>query len=294
MADVFPIDEAFFEGDAQSTSRSPKAQRRAARKAVKSERNARRAPKILEPRTAKQADYRDSLLQNSLTFAIGPAGVGKTYVPARVFGEMLVTGQIEKVYCARPPVSKPKHRMGFLPGDMQDKTDPWLVPIYEGLRDAMGSAAFEEAKKSGRIEVVPFEFIQGRTFKKAACIVDEAENLDIDDLYITLTRQGDDLHMAMCGDINQARIPDSGLGDVIQIGLEDGHEGTGIIVFDENDVVRSRQAEQWVRSFAKRPGLLGFKKVHIGQNILQQASLTGNNVNESNTGSLPAFLTQAA
>jgi len=228
---------------------SPKASRRQARKAEKERRNAKRNPKPLQARTPTQVEYIRSLRDNELTFGIGPAGVGKTYVPARVYGELLASGQIEKLYVARPNVAKAKHRMGYLPGTMEDKTAPWLVPIFEGVRDSMAPAEFERMRREKKIEEVPYEFMQGRTLKNAACIVDEAENLDLDDLYITLTRQGEDLNMVLCGDPRQSRISNSGLMKVVQMAQMPWMEGVGVVEFGEEDVVRSRQARQWVMAF---------------------------------------------
>lgn len=253
--------EQFFDtGSFPQTATSAKALKRQQKKAQKEEKQRGRSPATkLVPRNEKQADYIWSLENNSLSFGIGPAGVGKTYVPARVYGSMLASGEIKKIYLARPNVSKAKHRNGFLPGTMEEKTDPWLVPIFEGLKESLGTRDFEEMRKNKVIEEVPYEFIQGRTFKDAACIVDEAENLDHDDLYITLTRQGEGLLMCLCGDIYQARIPNSGLADVIEMSREDEHDDTGVIEFTEDEVVRSKQAAQWVKSFKRRPHLLGFQ-----------------------------------
>ena len=239
-------DDQFLE---QQEGTSPKATRRQARKAEKERRQAKRNPKPLEARTPTQSEYIKSLRTNELTFGIGPAGVGKTYVPARVYGEMLARGDIEKLYVARPNVAKAKHRNGYLPGTMEDKTAPWLVPIFEGVKDSMAPAEFERMRREKKIEEVPYEFMQGRTFKNAACIVDEAENLDLDDLYITLTRQGEDLNMVLCGDPRQSRIGNSGLMQVVRMAQMPFMEGVGVIEFSEEDVVRSRQARQWVMAF---------------------------------------------
>ena len=196
-----------------------------------------------------------------------------TYVPARVYAEQLLKGEIEKLYVARPNVAKPKHRMGYLPGSAEEKTAPWLVPIMEGVRDSMGSSDFQRLKHEKKIEEVPYEFIQGRTFRNAACIVDEAENLDLDDLYITLTRQGEDLSMVLCGDIYQARIRDSGLAQVIQMAKAPWMESVGIIEFDEDDIVRSNQARQWAKAFRNHQ-TLNFTTEHA-----------------TDQGELPAFIT---
>ncbi len=240
----------YFEAPSASGTQSPKARKREADKATKEARQLRRTPKPIQARTPAQRAYIDALLADTLVMAEGPAGVGKTYVPARVFGAQLASGQIKKIYLARPNVSKAKHRNGFLPGTMEEKTAPWLVPIFEGLKDAMGVDQFERFRREKQIEEVPFEFIQGRTFKDAACIVDEAENLDLDDLYITLTRQGDGLTMVLAGDVNQCRIPDSGFAEVVNMAM--AMEDTSVIRFTEEDVVRSKQAKQWVAAFARR------------------------------------------
>lgn len=300
MADApfHPLGEFFDDGTPPTKTKSAKAARRLAAKAEKEERQLLRTPKPLIPRNAKQAAYIEAITENELTFGIGPAGVGKTYVAARIFGEWLAAGKIGKIFAARPPVAKAKHKMGFLPGDQKEKSEPWLVPIYEGIKDALGPSAFENAKKNGLIEIVPFEFIQGRTLraetgstKGAACIVDEAENLDLDDLYITLTRQGDGLHMVMCGDVNQARIPNSGLADVVQMAQEDDHESSAVIVFTEDEVVRSRQAAQWVKSFAKRPHLLGFKHRDDRLAGLKHGEFGDMMASETDTSTLPGFIT---
>lgn len=228
---------------------SAKATRRQQRKAAKEARTAKRHPKPLEPRSHNQKIYVDSLTENELTFSIGPAGVGKTYVPSRIYGGMLAAGQISKLYVARPNVAKKKHQMGFLPGSAEEKVAPWLVPILEGVKDSMSPADFARFRQEKSIEEVPYEFIQGRTFRDAACIVDEAENLDMDDLYITLTRQGDNLSMVLCGDINQSRIQDSGLAYVVQMAKHPSMQSVGVVEFTEDDVVRSRQAAQWVKAF---------------------------------------------
>lgn len=239
-----------FDHDADEViTTSAKAARRVSRKEEKETRQLRRTPKPLEPRTRNQTLYKKSLEVNSLTFAEGPAGVGKTYVPARIFGEWLSAGKIEKIYLARPNIAKPKHRMGFLPGSADEKMAPWLIPIMEGLKDSMGVYSYENYIKSGAIEIVPYEFMQGRTFASAACIVDEAENLDLDDLYITLTRQGEGLTMVLCGDMVQARIPDSGFAEVIKMSFTYDIRDVGVINFTEEDVVRSKQAYQWVKAF---------------------------------------------
>lgn len=279
LYEMFEIDVTVGVAE-EGTSPSEKARRRHERKKAKHEKQVRRHPKPFEPRTRRQAEYAASILENTLTFGVGPAGVGKTYVPARLFGDQLRERAISKVYAARPNVSKAKHRNGFLPGSADEKSEPWLVPIFEGLKDALGPQEFQRMRRDNTIEIVPFEFIQGRTFKDAGCIVDEAENLDEDDLYITLTRQGEDLSMVLCGDIFQARIPNSGLSTVVQMARAPWMEDTGIIEFGEDDVVRGKQAWQWVKAFADRQRELN----------LRDASEDGIRHEESFRTDPPAFL----
>lgn len=279
MADGLIAPE-IFEDEGVTPPVSEKALRRKMRKAEKAAKQAKRNPKPIVARNAAQAEYIDSIRTNELTFAIGPAGVGKTYVPSRLFGEMLAAGEIEKIYIARPNISKPKHRNGFLPGTLEEKTAPWLVPIFEGIKDAMSGSEFDRLKREKKIEEVPFEFMQGRTFKNAAFIVDEAENLDLDDLYITLTRLGEECAAVFCGDIHQARIPDSGLADVVKMSRQWDMDSVGVIEFSTDDIVRSRQARQWAKAF----------RAHWGQGNLRDVTECGNDDSTTFHDNLPAFL----
>lgn len=235
--------------DPKNPDQSAKAFRRQNRKQEKMDKQNRRSPKPIEARSASQKEYIKSIHDNELTFAVGPAGVGKTYVPSRVFGQMIAEGTIDKLYLARPNVAKSKHRMGFLPGTAEEKTAPWLIPVLEGLKDSMAPSMLDRLRREGKIEIVPYEFMQGRTFANAAWIVDEAENLDLDDLYITLTRQGEGLKAVISGDIRQSRINNSGLAQVVAMGQQEQMESVGVVEFGEDEVVRSRQARQWVRAF---------------------------------------------
>lgn len=282
MADAPTTPAEFFDaGGVAPLANSVKAERRQQRKAEREVKQFRRTPKPIVARNENQTAYINSIHVNELTLAIGPAGVGKTYVPSRLFGEMLVSGQIDKIYVARPNVSKPKHRNGFLPGTMEEKTAPWLIPIFEGIRDGMGPADFDRFRREKKIEEVPFEFMQGRTFKNAAFIVDEAENLDMDDLYITLTRLGEDCYAVFCGDIYQARIHDSGLAQIVKMARDDDMESVGIVEFTFEDIVRSRQAKQWAKAF----------RAHWGHNNLPSAGICDTQVSETfHSGNTPAFL----
>lgn len=231
---------------------SEKALARNIRKRQKEKKQSRRNPKPVQPRSKNQSRYIKSLRMNELTLAVGPAGVGKTYLPARVYGEMLMAGEIDMIYCARPNISKPQHRQGFLPGSSKEKNAPWMIPIFDGLRDAMSPSKFADAERNGMIREVPFEHMQGRTFRDCAAIIDEAENCDIDDLYITLTRQGNNCFMSISGDLLQSRIHNSGLAAIVAMTNHEYMRRVGVIEFTEEDVVRSAQARQWVKAFGDR------------------------------------------
>lgn len=252
---------------------SDKATKREAKKAAKAERQFARSPKPIVARNAAQKTYIRSLVNNELTFGVGPAGVGKTYVPSRIYGEMLAQKKIEKLYIARPNVAKSRHKMGFLPGTAEEKTAPWLIPILEGIRDSMSKSQFEAFRREKLIEEVPYEFIQGRTMKNAAWIVDEAENLDADDLYITLTRQGEDLKMVLCGDINQSRIPNSGFAEAVAMAEQPHMEGIGVVRFQAGDIVRSRQARQWAQAYENRQTLYSSPEHGMDQDVQPELPL---------------------
>ena len=283
MADTSLVPSEYFEEAGPVPPTSAKAERRKARKADREARQHRRTPKPLTPRTPNQQRYIDSLHSHSLTFGVGPAGAGKTYVPAHIFGEWLTSGKIDRLYLARPNVAKKKHENGFLPGTLEDKTAPWLVPIFEGLKASMGPTEFERLRKNKAIEEVPYEFIQGRTLgseRGAACLIDEAENLDLDDLYITLTRQGEGLSMCLAGDVRQARIPNSGLGTVLGMVSHYQIPETSVIEFTEDDIVRSGQARHWAKAF----------RDHWGNVNLRDATNSGMEESESFHNNPPAFL----
>lgn len=284
MADVSVETPEFFEErGSRSAPASQKAARRNERKAEKADKQFKRNPKPLSPLNARQEEYIKSIEENDLTFATGPAGVGKTYVPSYIFGGMLASGKIEKIYVARPNISKAKHRNGFLPGTLEEKTAPWLIPIFEAIKESMGPREFARFKYEKKIEEVPFEFMQGRTFKNAAFIVDEAENLDLDDLYITLTRLGEGCMAVFCGDIYQSRIPDSGLATTVKMAGHKDMESVGIIEFTTDEIVRSRQAKQWAMAF----------RAHWGQNGLHNVSNCDTDESNKFREAPPKFLKEA-
>lgn len=206
--------------------------------------------KPLEPKTAKQAEYIKYLQSGKSVAATGGAGTGKTYIAARVGARGLIEGRFDKIVLCRVAVSKPKHAMGFLPGKIEDKLKPWLVPVIDGLRAEVSAGTLEEWKNKGMFEVVAFEHMRGRTFTNAFVIMDEAQNADFGDLKLFLTRTGANSQIVMTGDMDQIDIPNSGLSEVIEMIL-DYDVPVEVVRFTSADVVRSPLAKAFVVAFEK-------------------------------------------
>ncbi|UTU07832.1 hypothetical protein CcrC1_gp146 [Caulobacter phage C1] len=206
--------------------------------------------KPLEPKTAKQAEYIQYLQAGKSVAATGGAGTGKTYVAARVAARGLIEGKYEKIVLCRVAVSKAKHAMGFLPGKIEDKLKPWLVPVIDGLRAEVSAGTLEEWKAKGMFEVVAFEHMRGRTFNNAFVIMDEAQNADFGDLKLFLTRTGMHSQIVLTGDMDQIDIHNSGLSEVIDMILE-YDVPVEVVQFTSADVVRSPLAKAFVTAFEK-------------------------------------------
>ena len=227
-----------------------KAAARAARRAEKANKNASRASKPLVPKNDNQADYIEILREGSSVFALGPAGTGKTYLPARIAAQRLMKGDIEKIIITRVTASKKEHAIGFLPGNIDAKMKPWLTPVLEGIRAEVSQTQLDQWKANGQFEIVPFEYMRGRTFDKACVILDEAQNAAFDDLTLFLTRTGEGTQVVVAGDHTQVDIPNSGLEEIVNI--SDDNEIMDVVEFTEDDVVRSELAKKWVKAIAAR------------------------------------------
>lgn len=230
-------------------ARPSKAAARAARRAEKKKGSGHNtfAPPLL-PKTDKQREYFEALWEQESIFAVGPAGSGKTYGPARIAARALLEHKIEKIIIARVTASVKKHALGFLPGKLGDKMKPWLIPILDALKAEVGSSVLEQWTQDGRLEIVSFEHMRGRTFEKAFIIFDEAQNANIADLKMFLTRIGEESQVVITGDLEQVDIRDSGLQTIID--LNRIHHGPmRLIEFSDADVVRSAFTREWVRIF---------------------------------------------
>jgi phosphate starvation-inducible PhoH-like protein len=237
----------FFEAPEQP--RSAKAAARAARRAEKNKVKHTGISPPLIPKTTRQREYFEALWNLENVFAVGPAGSGKTYGPARIAARALLDQKIEKIIIARVTATDKKHALGFLPGKLNDKLKPWLTPVLDGIRAEIGTFMMDQWMQDGRLEIASFEHMRGRTFSKAFILMDEAQNASFSDLKLFLTRIGEESQVVVTGDLEQIDVKDSGLLRVIQLSRK--YDGPfRVIQFQEEDVVRSHFTKEWVRIFA--------------------------------------------
>ncbi|MCW5771699.1 MAG: PhoH family protein [Rhodospirillaceae bacterium] len=206
------------------------------------------------PRTPNQANYIRSLKQNELVIALGPAGTGKSYLAVAMAVTMLQAGQVERIILSRPAVEAGE-RLGFLPGDVKEKVDPYLRPLYDALYDLLPGDQVTKRLETGEIEVAPLAFMRGRTLANAYIIVDEAQNTTPMQMKMLLTRLGENSRMVVTGDLTQIDLPTgvvSGLRDAVEI-LE-GMEGVAFIHFGHADVVRHELVQRIARAYDERDG----------------------------------------
>jgi phosphate starvation-inducible PhoH-like protein len=193
--------------------------------------------RAVRPRSPAQAAYLEMMRQCPLVFGIGPAGTGKTYLAAAFAAHMLHERRVDRLILSRPALEAGE-RLGFLPGDLKEKIDPYLRPLYDALFDVLGETA-GRLMEQGVIEVAPLAFMRGRTLTRAFVILDEAQNTTPAQMKMALTRLGEDSHMVVTGDPSQSDLPGGvalGLNEALAI-LE-GVEGVGVSRFAEKDVVR--------------------------------------------------------
>ena len=214
--------------------------------------------KPVAPRTAAQKAYVANLFRNELNFGIGPAGTGKTYLAVAAGVTMLIGGQVERIILSRPAVEAGE-RLGFLPGDMKEKVDPYMQPLYDALNDFLPSKQVEKLMLDKRIEIAPLAFMRGRTLSNAFVVLDEAQNATTMQMKMFLTRLGEGSRMVITGDRTQVDLPrgvNSGLADAERI--LDGVKGVSFNYFNSSDVVRhplvARIIEAYERSEAQNAG----------------------------------------
>jgi phosphate starvation-inducible PhoH-like protein len=200
-------------------------------------------------KTEAQARYFDALAKNELVFGVGPAGTGKTYLAVAYGASLLLKGEVDRLVITRPAVEAGE-RLGFLPGDLSEKVDPYLAPIWEALSDLVGVEALRKRRERGDIEVAPIAFMRGRTLAHAFVIVDEAQNATRLQMKMVLTRLGEGARMVVTGDPSQVDLTnagDTGLSHAVSI-LE-GVKGVGVARFEATDVVRHPLVERIVKAY---------------------------------------------
>lgn len=203
----------------------------------------------ISPRSKNQADYLRALRDGGLVFALGPAGTGKTYLAVAAAVSRLMKGEIDRVVLSRPAVEAGE-QLGFLPGDLREKVDPYLRPLYDALHDMMPGNQVAKCMADGAIEVAPLAFMRGRTLSNAFVILDEAQNTTSVQMKMFLTRLGENASMVVTGDLSQVDLPHgirSGLRDATEILA--GEEGISIVHFDDGDVMRHPLVTQIVRAY---------------------------------------------
>jgi phosphate starvation-inducible PhoH-like protein len=201
------------------------------------------------PKTATQANYLQALGACELVFGLGPAGTGKTFLAVAHGAGLLLRGEVDRLIVSRPAVEAGE-RLGFLPGDLTEKVDPYMAPVWEALTDILGADQLRRRREKGEIEVAPIAFLRGRTLSHAFVIVDEAQNATRLQMKMVLTRLGEGARMVVTGDPSQIDLVnprDSGLAHAV--GLLEGVKGIGITRFSSEDVVRHPLVERIVRAY---------------------------------------------
>jgi len=208
--------------------------------------------KVVEPSTKGQQKYVETMLTNDLTFCIGPAGTGKTYLAVAIAVSMLKKKQIRRIVLARPAVEAGE-KLGFLPGDVQAKVNPYLRPLFDALEDMMDFAQMKKFMELDIIEIIPLAFMRGRTLNEAAIICDEAQNTSPLQMLMVLTRLGHGSKMIITGDITQIdREPSQKSGMVEATKILRRIKGIGFAELTQRDIVRHRLVQNIVRAYKKK------------------------------------------
>ena len=208
--------------------------------------------KQITPRTPKQAEYLEAIKNHALVFGLGPAGTGKTFLAVAQAVMLLQAGDVDRMILTRPAVEAGES-LGFLPGTMQEKIDPYLRPIYDALNDMLPPEQLAKRLADGTIEIAPLAFMRGRTLGSCVVILDEAQNTTPTQMKMALTRIGENSKMIITGDLSQTDLPHgqkSGLRDAVEV-LK-GAKDVAFVAFGDADVVRSRLVREIVAAYEKR------------------------------------------
>ena len=205
---------------------------------------------LLRPRTLRQKTYVEAMERHDLTFALGPAGTGKTFLATVLAVRMLTERRIERLVLTRPAVEAGE-RLGFLPGDLQQKVDPYLRPLYDALHSLLGPEKTSTLLEKGVIEVAPLAYMRGRTLDEAFVILDEAQNTTSAQMRMVLTRLGERSRMVVTGDVTQVDLPPGQLSGLVEAAeLLAGIEGVSVCELTSADVVRHPLVQRVVDAYA--------------------------------------------
>jgi phosphate starvation-inducible PhoH-like protein len=237
--------------------------------------------KTIAPKSPNQRRYIEALETYDMVFAIGPGGTGKTYLAVAMAVSALLSKQVNRIILARPAVEAGE-RLGFLPGTLQEKVDPYMRPLYDALHDLVEADKLERFLEKDIIEVAPLAFMRGRTLNDSFVILDEAQNTTGEQMKMFLTRLGFNSKAVITGDITQIDLPDtrrSGLVEAIEVVGK--IEGIELVYFDERDVVRHSLVQRIIKAYDEYSG------GHTGGNSGRSASATGSNRPNSSRENVP-------
>ena len=207
--------------------------------------------KPISPRNTNQALLVKSFSENDLTFALGPAGTGKTYIAIALAVRALKNKEVRKIILSRPAVEAGE-KLGFLPGDMKDKIDPYLQPLYDALEDMIPAVKLKEYMEGGTIQIAPLAFMRGRTLNDAVIVLDEAQNTTVHQIKMFLTRLGMNAKMIITGDATQIDLPRSVQSGLIQaLHVLKGVPGIGRVEFGKKDIVRHSLVQRIVEAYER-------------------------------------------
>src|SRR5690242_9558309 len=232
--------------------------------------------KVLAPKTVNQRRYVDAIEHYDLTFGVGPAGTGKTYLAVAMAVSAFLNKRVSRIVLTRPAVEAGEH-LGFLPGTLQQKIDPFLRPLYDALFDMIDAEKVEKLIERNAIEIAPLAFMRGRTLNDCFIILDEAQNTTVEQMKMILTRQGFNSKMVVTGDQTQVDLPSgkkSGLFNAAEV-LR-GVEGIAFVNFDERDVVRHQLVQRIVKAYDRYNEMIGAGRqlaLRLGNEAVQETSV---------------------
>src|SRR5437763_10209005 len=204
--------------------------------------------RVIQPKSLNQKMYLEVIEKNDMVFGIGPAGTGKTYLAVAMAVSALMSKQVSRIVLARPAVEAGE-RLGFLPGTLQEKVDPYLRPLYDALYDLMEQDKVDRFLEKNVIEIAPIAFMRGRTLNDAFIILDEAQNTTAEQMKMFVTRLGNNAKAVITGDVTQIDLPHKRSGLLESIEILKGVQGIGFTMFEEVDVVRHQLVQRIIRAY---------------------------------------------